>query len=962
MANEFIIKNGFRSQGNSEVTGSFVNILTPTSLKIQSVLSSSILGGFLYTSGLGWNSIELSGSQTAFRSDTDTTLLNGIIQGNISLPAFGVSFPYKGNISTIVTGSDIVSVGTQQTDSTSIGGSVSLTTTQNGTFSGSYGKNEYLVAINKNYTTDESNLEIRKRNNAGETIALNLNSGADGFGVFSTLSQPTSSFLRLVSGSSNNLVDFRYDANYFKKKTFIGDIYPASQDAILQIKGAGTTPYTLGLNVTDTNDKPLLFVQDNGYVGINRVPFSLDTQAWWNLHVSGTIASNNYVIGSSMYVNAGVNPATSVGYPMLFKFTQSAVGYENVDFQIQSNPTLAPYGLSAGWSPLFTVKYDGKVGIGIDNTQPSASLHISGASSAALLRVDSPSSSSILFISGSGNVGIGTSTPQGRLDVSAGRASQTAGDLVVDTANNIVYVGKLDSVSGNTNFIFRNRLGGVKSKWDNAGAGSIWFGDFTNGYGVGIQQSGISTETTLPGNAMFHVNKGNLGGTVASFINGNVGIKTTIASASLHISGASSDALLRVESPASSSILFVSGSGRIGMGTSSPTASLHIVDAGSTSTNSLQINNLFRFRGDGVMVWGQSMAQGILNWDTGKVLLGGSSGNNLELYAGGSAKMFVSSSGLVGIGTTTPLVTLDVRGTAIFNNASGNSYNENIRLPEASTGYASIALGGAISASGTSATQWTILKHPAASSNTFAIRNNTVDYLSITTAGNVGIGSSFITPTARLQVRGGGATSATTTFLLQNSSPTNLMTVLDNGQFTFSSPIISLATSQSAFTISQSISASNTVGGQYYGVNITPTFFATTASQTETALRVAATFTGSTAAVGGQNIIADFGATSAGSQFTVTDVTSGSIYMVNDVSGLPIIEATSDWTVNMYNFPNLVFNKTGSQVNIFGTLRVSGSFILPLSQSVSPQTGSAYWSGSLLFVYDGTRYRSSSFA
>jgi len=84
--------------------------------------------------------------------------------------------------------------------------------------------------------------------------------------------------------------------------------------------------------------------------------------------------------------------------------------------------------------------------------------------------------------------------------------------------------------------------------------------------------------------------------------------------------------------------------------------------------------------------------------------------------------------------------------------------------------------------------------------------------------------------------------------------------------------------------------------------------------------------------------------------------------MVNDVSGLPIIEATSDWTVNMYNFPNLVFQKTGSQVNINGTLRVSGSFILPLSQSVSPQTGSAYWSGSFLFVWDGTRYRSSSFA
>jgi hypothetical protein len=213
------------------------------------------------------------------------------------------------------------------------------------------------------------------------------------------------------------------------------------------------------------------------------------------------------------------------------------------------------------------------------------------------------------------------------------------------------------------------------------------------------------------------------------------------------------------------------------------------------------------------------------------------------------------------------------------------------------------------------------------------------------------------------RVRGTGTTNATTTLLLQNSTPTNILSVLDNGQVAFTSPTMSLAASQSAFSISPIISASNIVGGQYYGVSITPTFFQTTGSQTETAFRVAATFTqSSAAATSGSNIIADFGSTSAGSQLTVTDVTSGSIYMVNDVSGIPIIEATSNWDVNIYDFPNKIFEKTGSQVNIYGTMRVSGSFILPLSQSATPQTGSAYWSGSLLFIYDGTRYRSSSFA
>jgi len=336
----------------------------------------------------------------------------------------------------------------------------------------------------------------------------------------------------------------------------------------------------------------------------------------------------------------------------------------------------------------------------------------------------------------------------------------------------------------------------------------------------------------------------------------------------------------------------------------------------------------------------------------GPNVTGSNSYNMVSIQAGSTTKEIAAIkydggayfSGSVGIGTISPTKALTVQANfndegILLRSSTGNTLFQ-VTRDGASNNTAEMFLysGGAIR---------------------LAIRSTS--NFSYFNGGNFGFGTATDL-NARLGVRGSGTTNATTTFLLQNSTPTNLMTVLDNGQTTFSSPVISLTTSQSAFTISQSISASNTVGGQYYGVNITPTFFSTTSSQTETALRVAATFTGSAASIGGQNIIADFGATSAGSQFTVTDVTSGSIYMVNDVSGLPIIEATSDWTVNMYNYPNLVFNKTGSQVNIFGTLRVSGSFILPLSQSATPQTGSAYWSGSFLFVYDGTQYRSSSFA
>ena len=96
-------------------------------------------------------------------------------------------------------------------------------------------------------------------------------------------------------------------------------------------------------------------------------------------------------------------------------------------------------------------------------------------------------------IDATGNVGIGTSSPTGKLDVSSSSAGVTAGDLVVDTANKTVYVGRQSSTGGDNSYlIVRGRVNG-----NGTNQAVVITGD-TTAYGTGLfrpnnDQLGFST-------------------------------------------------------------------------------------------------------------------------------------------------------------------------------------------------------------------------------------------------------------------------------------------------------------------------------------------------------------------------------------------------------------------------------------------------------------------------------------
>jgi hypothetical protein len=854
------------------------------------------------------------------------------VSGNLVFQRFASTFPMT------ITSGDNVLIGTS-TDSARLmvkgSGTTSGTTTlrvENANASAS------LSVLDNGFTSIGTNTPIS---------LLHMGSGTSGFlGDFTT---PAITFNTLNNGiylDSNRIsfkaggaASFSADSNgplgngFRINAAAYNDLttpifVPYRLTALSSIAGLGGD--SSGSVALITSGSTRLYVSSSGNVGIGTITpaFTLD------------VSGSTRVSDMSILSNSGT--ATSTLTFFANGNTTNSYGYIRTTFGLSSNFGRIEFGTRylSSTSTKMTLDENGNLGIGI-SLSPSK-LYISGSTSEALL-IASSSAGTALFVSGSGNVGIGTSTPTNTLDVNG--TARVQNTLTV-TAGNVSLLGNSTGLSFYGQGVFFNSSGrDFDLHLSNATSGKL---RVTGNPGIETLITDYSAFSVIP----------TLAATVNSQILTGVRVNNTFtqgAFTGLVYNGFRSSTSF---TPSGSSTVYnaflMDASISQSSGANGITRGLYINPS---------ITSSFDFRA--------------IETTAGNVLF----------QSGSTPLMLVSSSGVVSIGMSGSAYgsTGTSNGKLTINNTSGNN---GLAIRTGETGY-QLGIRTTVNDAIGAEFVWydggtvTFLQHGGSAGTrlgasgyaqfraniynpdgnaTIHTGASNLERFRVTNAGLVGIGTSG-SISAQFQVKGSGTTNATTTFLLQNSTPTNLLSVLDNGQVAFTSPTMSLAASQSAFSISPIISASNIVGGQYYGVSITPTFFQTTGSQTETAFRVAATFTSSNAtATTGSNIIADFGSTSAGSQLTVTDVTSGSIYMVNDVSGIPIIEATSNWDVNIYDFPNKVFEKTGSQVNIYGTMRVSGSFILPLSQSTAPQTGSAYWSGSLLFIYNGTRYMSASFA
>jgi hypothetical protein len=396
-----------------------------------------------------------------------------------------------------------------------------------------------------------------------------------------------------------------------------------------------------------------------------------------------------------------------------------------------------------------------------------------------------------MVISKEGNVGIGTTNPNTKLNVPNGEISTEVfsfSDVNGITPLNTVYMAAPRSA---TAAIFTNST----ERLTVTSTGNIGIGvtnpdqplAFTDSLGTKIQFNGINSNgyqiglasAVTGGDAMFKFTAGETGAGEFGFYNttnlrmlitagGNVGIGTTNPTSDLHVydnadvwharfgsangelrigGSTGNGAVIQAYTPATvvRDLYIQRDGGNVGIGTTTPLSKLHVQgDIRASLSNVGQANVVAYNTSTGLFTY--------LATSSISSLPGGSDGqvqyNNGGVFGGASDLFYDDATGNVGVGTAAPTRQLDVYENStvqiVAQFANSSSVSSRIKFADLNTGAENVNIG----AIGTRMAMWT---------------NNT-ERMSILSGGNIGIGSGIAL------VAGSGAFSTADMVLLDGGN------------------------------------------------------------------------------------------------------------------------------------------------------------------------------------------------